>query len=671
MPGSEGSYRVTEDDILSNAQRIGHGVYIAAPSGAVRRPVVFPAPEDFAGQTPQNNALLFSRAPWAHSVYVKDLDLLWRYQVQRMLPGQLPFDGVGRYSWLLYGAVSHDFIRRHRSETLEQAITDFTRLTYSRLRRTPSLIIVPDNVDVDLMYYRRDADVGYVDALLQCRPGQRWESSPLDVGRTALFMDVTLPAEFRYVKRAQFSYFQRHMKWERETRKRFNVLVPYQNVEIDRIKAEHISRLYVTPHPEWPRFEVCDGFAAELPPVLSYHGHHLIHDRERSHFWRVFFTEWVVQVAVHWLWECYDTYRMWHLPPSIVERFSTLPLSRALGSVRNEQDLYDLLDMYSRVNWGNPNEVPLEQNRRKGKDNYPYCLGRRHSRCGDFVFIDPWSKEFLSPEMARARCQTRREIPCGHPIGLVYQVNQATREPSDDGDANMAEGEDDVTAIVKGKNASSSRIKTCPPSPAGSVVVVAPPAELHPAIIALLKDVGLSTQHTHQDRDSLVRFLKYRLDDAEVALDAGVKYHANLKLLADVGIVPRKGEEAVDPLALLKRHIDEVKAKATFPLTETGCRGRRRVYKLPGSNLLGIVKPSPEAKSPASSSVGTALAVHGKGKAPTLTGLRSTPAPASRAPRATGDDGNSTAEVVHEEVMAEGHAHTFSRVPSQRQSQSG
>lgn len=57
-----------------------------------------------------------------------------------------------------------------------------------------SLFIVPDDVVVDLMYCRRDANVSLVDALLHCRSGQCWEQNAEDVEDTALFMDATLPA---------------------------------------------------------------------------------------------------------------------------------------------------------------------------------------------------------------------------------------------------------------------------------------------------------------------------------------------------------------------------------------------------------------------------------------------------------------------------------------------
>lgn len=92
-----------------------------------------------------------------------------------------------------------------------------------------------------------------------------------------------------------------------------------------------------------------------------------LHHREGTYLWRIFFTEWIVRILVHWLRECYDIYCMWHLPPSIVEGFSNLPFSRASGRVRNEQDLYDPFDIYSGVDLNNPNEVLLGQNRRKGK----------------------------------------------------------------------------------------------------------------------------------------------------------------------------------------------------------------------------------------------------------------------------------------------------------------
>lgn len=65
-----------------------------------------------------------------------------------------------------------------------------------------------------------------------------------------------------------------------------------------------------------------------------------------------------------------------------------LAFLQAPESVRNEQGLYVVLDMYSRVYWDNPNEVPLERNRRRDKNYYLSCLGRRHGCCGDFIFID-------------------------------------------------------------------------------------------------------------------------------------------------------------------------------------------------------------------------------------------------------------------------------------------
>lgn len=105
---------------------------------------------------------------------------------------------------------------------------------------------------------------------------------------------------------------------------------------------------------------MCDYFAAELRSVLSYHGHHFLHHCEHTHFRLVFFTNLVVQVAVQRLWECCDTYRMWNLPLSPLERISNLSLSWASANVRNEQDLYGPLDMYSTVSWDNPDEVLLQ-----------------------------------------------------------------------------------------------------------------------------------------------------------------------------------------------------------------------------------------------------------------------------------------------------------------------
>lgn len=196
-------------------------------------------------------------------------------------------------------------------------------------------------------------------------------------------------------------------------------------------------------------------------------------------------------------------------------------------------------------------------------------------------------------------------------------------------------------------------------------MVAAAAAELHPAIVALLKDAGLFIQHTHQDRDNLVRFLKKCLNDAKVALNLRVAYHGNLKMFASIGFVPKEGDEAVDPLAFLKFHIHGEKGKVTVPLTKVGRRRRVCVHELPSSNLSVIFKPSSKAKWPASSSAGTPQAGRGKGKASMPAGLHSTPAPASPTERVTSDDSVCTAERVHQEVMAEGYARDVPRISSQ------
>lgn len=162
--------------------------------------------------------------------------------------------------------------------------------------------------------------------------------------------------------------------------------------------------------------------------------------------------------------------------------------------------------------------------------------------------------------MARSCCRTRREIPCGHTVGLVDHVNQVTRESLDDGDAIVTEGKDEITLVVKNKNANYSRIRSCLSSTAGSVVVAASPVELHSATIALLNVLNLSAQHTHSDIDSLVTFSKHCPSDAAVAPDSKVTSQADSILSSDIAVVQNERNEAVDPIVLLKHDIDEVKA---------------------------------------------------------------------------------------------------------------
>lgn len=60
-----GRHREMEDDIPSDAMRLGYNVYIAAASRPLHGPVIFLAPNDVVKQTPQNYTPLFSRALWA------------------------------------------------------------------------------------------------------------------------------------------------------------------------------------------------------------------------------------------------------------------------------------------------------------------------------------------------------------------------------------------------------------------------------------------------------------------------------------------------------------------------------------------------------------------------------------------------------------------------------
>ncbi|CAN8076692.1 unnamed protein product [Agarophyton chilense] len=161
--------------------------------------------------------------------------------------------------------------------------------------------------------------------------------------------------------------------------------VPYQNTEINRISPFYEFGRYAPLPGWWSSVEVCRGCYVELPPVVSYLGSYFIED-PHSGLWSVVLTEWAVRAAAYILWEAYDQYRLWYLPPRLRGYIRQLDLQLPLGGVNNADEAQELIDIIGRVNWA---VVPARQSGRGQEagraDRSP---GRRTPLAGDFIFFN-------------------------------------------------------------------------------------------------------------------------------------------------------------------------------------------------------------------------------------------------------------------------------------------
>ena len=114
-------------------------------------------------------------------------------------------------------------------------------------------------------------------------------------------------------------------------------------------------------------------------------------------------TQYIIGVAVSLVWDAYDSGRLWHCPPRVIDALQRLNLTAVLGYEGNA-DLGRLLRIISRVDWGT---VSPRNNcrRRHGRDESP----GRSTASGDFVYLDPTTGEILESWEARRRRDVRQD----------------------------------------------------------------------------------------------------------------------------------------------------------------------------------------------------------------------------------------------------------------------
>ena len=237
-----------------------------------------------------------------------------------------------------------------------------------------------------------------------------------------------LPRDFRRMKHSGIPFFKNTVRFERRMRADTGYFLAYQMLEAGEIARAHYANRYQRLPSWWGNFEVCQGFWSELGPILTYFGSHL--NDPRHGLWVVFLTEWCVKVAANLLWEAYDCWRLWFLPPKLVELMRLLDYSIPLGGVDSDIEVHSLLDKITQDEWDN---VPAFNSSRSFTKRRPsFSPGRSHSAAGDFAWFNAWTSSFCSASEAQLSRQHGKQIdiPDTHPDPRAESVCSRPSVPS-------------------------------------------------------------------------------------------------------------------------------------------------------------------------------------------------------------------------------------------------
>lgn len=92
-------------------------------------------------------------------------------------------------------------------------------------------------------------------------------------------------------------------------------------------------------------------------------------------------------MAYH-LWDLYDTYRLWYVPPLVGEYICSMDLSFVLGLVINNRYIWDLIDVVDEIDLS---EVPLCQALRgtRHNENHQVALPTQATMYGIVLIVMP------------------------------------------------------------------------------------------------------------------------------------------------------------------------------------------------------------------------------------------------------------------------------------------
>ena len=231
---------------------------------------------------------------------------------------------------------------------------------------------------------------------------------------------AVLPADFRYQRRA-CDYWDVEVRLERRAQSVLGRFVPYHLRCAFTLREHARDRLFVRLPQTYANLAMPHGFKIELEPIFSYKSGALIDD-PTSGLWTVAYTERVVRICSGLLFDVYDTFRLWWVPPDVIAFARQLEhgMVTALGSESNVCELLELLSVveataFDEMPEGWRDRITFNPNRR-----VDHHSGRRSAttdRGADFIYYDPWQRVKISKSTAESRAAVARVVPDDLPLG--------------------------------------------------------------------------------------------------------------------------------------------------------------------------------------------------------------------------------------------------------------
>ena len=213
--------------------------------------------------------------------------------------------------------------------------------------------LIPLAFSCDTWQYRTDGERPYLDNVVDIlddpprEAHRRWYGQRTVTNNAMLWTQAILPKVFRHMKRGNIPFFHHTVRFERRIRSDTGFFVAYQMLDAREIARHHYANRCQQLPSWWSHYEIRQGFWAELGPVFSNYGSYLRDPRQR--FWVIFLTEWCVKVAATLIWEVYDCWRLWYLPPRLIELMRRLDYSVPLGDEDTSDEVHSLLDKVQSV----------------------------------------------------------------------------------------------------------------------------------------------------------------------------------------------------------------------------------------------------------------------------------------------------------------------------------
>ncbi|CDF36187.1 unnamed protein product [Chondrus crispus] len=236
---------------------------------------------------------------------------------------------------------------------------------------------------------------------------RRWHDQHIVSNDAIFWTQPLIPENFRHLKRGNLSFLNHTVRLERRLRSETGYFVAYQMVEAREIARVHYANRYQPIPLWWGRYEVCQGFWSEFGPVFTYFGSYL--QNRRHGLWVVFLTEWCVKVAATLIWEAYDCWRLWFLPPKLVDLMRSLDYTVPLGGADVDLELHTLLDRIDTVDWDSIS--CRDSSRSFSHRRASFSPGRSHQAAGDYAWFNPWSGSLCSAAEAQLSRRFGNQIP--------------------------------------------------------------------------------------------------------------------------------------------------------------------------------------------------------------------------------------------------------------------